>query len=557
MKIADLRAVLKREHWVLAGLIIAMLVLTWRAWSVQIEQAAFLKAQAQLRHVRMMALPASRGVIYDRNQQVLALSTPVADVWVDPKLACARIEDLKPLAKLLGQNWTSLKKRISGRCSQRFLYLRRQVLPALAERIKALSLPGVYVNETYKRYYPEAETAAHLIGFTNIDDQGQAGLEKSYDSWLRGTPGKVRVIKDVRGRVVDFYDTLTPVKPGRDMTLALDQRIQYFTYRALKRAMVIHQARAAAAIVLDARTGEILALASQPGYNPNDRSQLSPKRTRNHAVSDLMEPGSTVKPFIMAKALDLGLVQPEEVIDTSPGRLVIDGEVVRDDHNKGPLTPTGIIQHSSNVGISKIALRMDPKTQWQLYHQLGFDQDSGLFLHGEALGQLKTPDVWSRVDQAWTAFGYGFQVTLLQLARAYLTLASDGMTRPLQLFRQDGVLPEGERVFSVDAARCVRAMMEKVTARGGTAPKAHIPGYSVAGKTGTAHKLGGGQYSLQKYRSLFAGIVPADDPEFVMVVMVDEPSRGVYYGGAVAAPVFQEVMRQALRLRNVPPDREE
>ncbi len=557
MKITELRAALKREYWVLAGLFIAMAVLAWRAWNLQIEQADSLKTQAQLRHVRMMVLPASRGVIYDRNQQVLALSTPVADVWVDPKLACPRLDDLQPLARLLGQNWSSLKKRISGRCSKRFLYLRRQVLPGLADRIRALRLPGVYVNQTYKRYYPEAETASHLIGFTNIDDQGQAGLEKTYDSWLRGTPGKVRVIKDVRGRVVDFYDTLTPVKPGRDMTLALDQRIQYFTYRALKRAMVIHQARAAAAIVLDARTGEILALASQPGFNPNDRSQLTPRRTRNHAISDLLEPGSTVKPFIMAKALDLGVVQPGEVIDTSPGRLLIDGEVVHDDHNKGPLTPTGIIQHSSNVGISKIALRMDAKTEWQLYHQLGFDQDSGLFLHGEALGQLKTPDVWSRVDQAWAAFGYGFQVTLLQLARAYLTLANDGKTLPLQLFRHEGAVQQGEQVFSTKAARMVRHMMEKVTARGGTAPKAHIPGYSVAGKTGTAHKLGGSQYSLQKYRSLFAGIVPADRPEFVMVVMVDEPSRGVYYGGAVAAPVFQEVMHQALRLRNVPPDREE
>lgn len=557
MKIAELRAALRREHWVLAGLFIAMAVLIYRAWSMQIEQSGFYRVQAKMRHVRMLTLPASRGVIYDRNQQVLALSTPVADVWVDPKLACAQLDALKPLAQLLGQNWTGLKKRIGGRCNKRFLYLRRQILPDLAVRIRALNLPGVYVNQTYKRYYPGAETTSHLIGFTNVDDQGQAGLEKTYDSWLRGTPGKVRIIKDVRGKVVDFYDTLTPVKPGRDMTLALDQRIQYFTYRALKRAMVIHQARAAAAIVLDAHTGEILALASQPGYNPNDRSQLTPRRTRNHAISDLMEPGSTVKPFIMAKALDAGVVSPDEVIDTSPGRLRVDDAVVRDDHDKGKLTPAGIIQHSSNVGISKIALRLDAKSEWQLYHQLGFDQDSGLFLHGEALSQLKTPDVWSRVDQAWAAFGYGFQVTLLQLARAYLALANDGAVLPLQLFRQEAPVQAGPRAFSPEAARMVRHMMEKVTMRGGTAPKAHIPGYSVAGKTGTAHKLGGAQYSLQKYRSLFAGIVPADKPEFVMVVMVDEPSRGVYYGGAVAAPVFKEVMQQALRLRNVPPDREE
>jgi cell division protein FtsI (penicillin-binding protein 3) len=434
---------------------------------------------------------------------------------------------------------------------------RRQVLPQVAQQIRQLKVPGVYVTPTYKRYYPQAEVSAHLVGFTDIDDQGQAGIEKVFDHWLRGAPGQIRVIKDLRGRVVNFYDTLRPVKPGKDLVLALDHRIQYFTYRALKRAMIVHQARSAAAIVLDARTGEILALASQPGYNPNDRSQISPRRTRNHAVSDLIEPGSTIKPFVMAKALDEGVVQIGEQIDTSPGWIRVGDRVVRDDHNKGVLTPGDIIKYSSNVGITRIALRLSPQQSWSLFHQLGFDRDSGLFLHGEVMGQLKTADAWSPVDQAWAAFGYGFQVSLLQLARAYLALANDGELVPLSLFKRQGRAETQGRAFSAASARLVRMMMEQVTEKGGTAPQARVPGFSVAGKTGTVHKSAAGGYALDRYRSLFAGIIPADQPDMVMVVMVDEPSRGVYYGGKVAAPVFSEVMRQAVRLRNLVPDRPE
>ncbi len=557
MKIGRLRQLLRREHWVLAaGLIVAVLVLV-RAWFVQVEQSAFLQRQAQMRHVRTLMLPASRGVIYDRHHKVLALSTPVADVWVDSAQLCDQIDALRSAVEVLHRNWGVVRKRVLGRCKGRFMYLKRQVLPRVARRIQAMRVPGLYVTPTWKRYYPQAEVTAHLVGFTDIDDVGQAGIEKVFDHWLRGQPGRIRVIKDLKGRVVDFHDEVRPLKPGKDMVLALDERIQYFTYRALKRAMVLHQARAAAAIVLDARTGEILALASQPGYNPNDRGQISPRNTRNHAVSDLIEPGSTIKPFVMAKALDAGVVQPGERIDTSPGRLRVGDQVVRDDHDKGVLTPTGIIKHSSNVGISRIALRLSPQDEWALFHQLGFDRDSGLFLHGEVMGQLKTADAWTPVDQAWGAFGYGFQVSLLQLARAYLALAHDGAVLPMSLFRREGAPePEG-RAFSAEAARTVRMMMEQVTRKGGTAPAAHVPGFSVAGKTGTVHKSGGRGYTLDRYRSLFAGIIPADDPDMVMVVMVDEPGRGVYYGGKVAAPIFSEVMRQAVRLRNLAPDRPE
>ncbi len=557
MKIEAIRNAVGREHWILALIVLAALVIVARAWLVQVEQAPFLLKQAQVRHVRTLTLPAARGVIYDRNGQVLALSTPVADVWVDPGQACDNLDALRPLAKLLHQDARSLRHRVGARCKSHFLYLKRQVLPHVADRISRLKLPGVYVTPTWRRYYPQAEVDAHLIGFTNIDDVGQAGLEKVYDGWLRGTPGQIRVIKDLKGHVVDFHDTVRPFKPGRDMTLALDQRIQYFTYRALKRAMILHQARAAAAVVLDAHTGEILAMASQPGYNPNDRSQIRPSATRNHAVSDLIEPGSTIKPLVMAKALQEGKVALDERIDTSPGRLRVDDRTVRDDHDKGVLTPEGIIQHSSNVGIAKIALRMKPQDIWSLFHDLGFDRDSGLYLHGEAMGRLRTADVWTPVEQAWAAFGYGFQINLLQLARAYLVLANDGAMLPLSLFQlQQPPQPE-RQVLDPVAVRQVRMMMEKVTEKGGTAPKAHIVGYSVAGKTGTVHKVGGDSYSLSRYRALFAGIVPADNPDMVMVVMVDEPSRGIYYGGEVAAPVFREVMTQALRLRNVPPDRAE
>ncbi|WP_294946353.1 penicillin-binding protein 2 [Sulfurivirga sp.] len=557
MKIEALRNAIGREHGVLALVLLAALVIVARAWLVQVEQSPFLLKQAQVRHVRTMTLPAARGVIYDRNGQVLALSTPVADVWVDPSQACGNLGALRPLAKLLHQDVRSLERRVGARCKGHFMYLKRQVLPDVADRVSRLKLPGVYVTPTWRRYYPQAEVDAHLIGFTNIDDVGQAGLEKVYDGWLRGTPGRIRVIKDLKGHVVDFHDTVHPVKPGRDMTLALDQRIQYFTYRALKRAMIMHQARAAAAVVLDAHTGEILAMASQPGYNPNDRSQIRPSATRNHAVSDLIEPGSTIKPLVMARALQEGKVALDERIDTSPGRLRVDDRIVRDDHDKGVLTPEGIIQHSSNVGIARIALRMKPRDIWSLFHELGFDRDSGLYLHGEAMGRLRTADVWTPVEQAWAAFGYGFQINLLQLARAYLVLANDGAMLPLSLFRLDQPPQPERQVLDPVAVRQVRMMMEKVTEKGGTAPKAHIVGYSVAGKTGTVHKVGGDSYSLSRYRALFAGIVPADNPDMVMVVMVDEPSRGIYYGGEVAAPIFREVMTQALRLRNVPPDRAE
>ncbi len=566
MTLNKLKVLLRREHWVLAGVLIVALLVVARAWFVQVEESDFLRKQAQVRHVRVLELPASRGVIYDRNGQVLALSTPVADVWVDPQQVCPQVDALRPVVKVLHRNWTVVRKQVLGLCRSRddskhkparFMYLKRQVIPDVAERIQTMRVPGLYVTPTYKRYYPQAEVTAHLVGFTNIDDVGQAGLEKVFDHWLRGAPGQIRVIKDLKGQVVEFYDTVRPLKPGKDMVLALDERIQYFTYRALKKAMIQHQARAAAAIVLDAHTGEILALASQPGYNPNDRSQMTPQRTRNHAVSDLIEAGSTIKPFVMAKALDMGVVQPGEEIDTSPGRFKVGDRIVRDDHNKGVLTPTGIIKHSSNVGISKIALRLRPEDEWQLFHQLGFDRDSGLFLHGEVMGQLKTADIWTPVDQAWAAFGYGFQVSLLQLARAYLALAHDGAALPLSLFKRDAPPKAEAQVFSPEAARTVRMMMEQVTQKGGTAPAAHVPGFSVAGKTGTVHKSGRRGYTLDRYRSLFAGIIPADHPDMVMVIMVDEPSRGIYYGGQVAAPIFSEVMRQAVRLRNLVPDRPE
>lgn len=557
MNLEKLSQSLRREHWVLAMILIAALAVAWRAWQVQVVQAEFLQQQAQMRHVQTLILPAARGVIYDRNGEVLALSAPVSDIWVDPKVICHELDALQPVAHTLHINWRSLKKQLLSRCENRFMYLKRHVLPDEADKVAQLQVRGLYITPTYRRYYPQAEVAAHLVGFTNIDDHGQAGVEKVFDNWLRGTSGKIRVIKNLKGEVVEFYDELKPLEPGKDMMLALDERIQYFTYRALKKAMVLHQAKAAAAVVLDAKTGEILAMASQPGFNPNDRSQLKPQRTRNHAVADLFEPGSTLKPFIMAKALDLGVVTPGEEIDTHPGLVKVGDRIVRDDHDKGVLTPTGIIKHSSNVGISKIALRMQPEQEWQLFELLGFNQDSGLYLFGESTASLMPMIQWGPVEQAWAAFGYGIQVNLLQLARAYLALANDGALLPLNLFVPDTPPLVVKQVFSPAAARQVRSMMEQVTTHEGTAPKAHIPGYSVAGKTGTVHKNDRGGYSLEKYRSLFAGIVPADNPEFVMVVLVDEPGRGVYYGGAVAAPIFQEVMSQALRLRNVPPDRAE
>ncbi len=637
----------RRDKVVFALIVMGFLAVLSRAFYVQVVQSDFLQEEGNKRQVRTIEIPAPRGVIYDRHGDVLALSTPMASVWVDAKVmygyqteyrkflnllgmteqelnSAARkqkhkrlsfirqesnpkvveaIEKLElpgiylkkvkmtltphmadgrdgspiaissdlpsiwvdsqqmsgyqnvfeKLAKRLNMSATEIREKVKKFSNRRFVYLERSVEPKLADKIDDLNLFGVYIEDEYKRYYPSGEISGHLVGFTNIDDHGQEGLELAYEDWLKGKSGRKQVIKDRAGRVIDFVKDVVPAKPGSDMTLSIDKNIQFFAYRALKSVMIEHQAKSASSVILDAKTGEVLAMVSLPGYNPNDRSQLSGDAIRNRVVTDLIEPGSTVKPFVIAKALDLGVVGLDEEINTSPGAIRVQGYRITDTHNHGKLKPEGIIQKSSNVGASKIAMRMTPEQEWQLWSDIGFTRDSGLYLPGEATGYLKPVAQWQTIDQVSASYGYGFNINLLNLAHAYLMLANHGEIMPLSLFRLDKP-PQKSRVVGAKAADDTLLMMEKVVARGGTAPKAQIAGYRVAGKTGTVHKTKQGGYEQNEYYSLFAGIVPVSDPDMVMVVVVDEPSRGVYYGGAVAAPAFKEVMQQALRLRNVPHD---
>ena len=581
---------LRRVHWVIAGFTLVAFRLLLRAWSIQISSAECLKKKASGSYVHHLKLAAPRGEIYERNGKVLAISSPVADIVINPSEVCkvekqrqawltqqlkqqagipleAGVRPLEPkpdviaeLVRILSAEYPEiqekkLRERVLRSCRRSFIYVKRHVIPRIAQKIQQAELPGVEVRPAYRRFYPQGELFGHLVGFTNIDGKGLAGLEYSYDSTLKGHQGQIRLIRNRLGQLVELHDQLRPLKPGRSLHLTVDHRIQYFTYVALKRAIKQHQAKSAAAVVLDARTGEILAIASQPGFNPNNVRERKPERVRNHAVSDWIEPGSTVKPLVMAYALAHGIVRDGERINTSPGRLKVqDGAIVRDDYNKGTLTLTKVIQKSSNVAMAKIALRMRLGTLARLYRKLGFDRGSGLRLHAEQPGRLRKG--WGRVDHVWSSFGYGIHVNLLQLARAYLPFANRGRMIPLKLVRDDPVDPDGSYpVYPAWAVQKVLRMMETVVQKGGTAPDAAIPGYHVAGKTGTVHKFKKGRrgYQSHTYASLFVGLVPSRNPDMIMAVVVDEPSRGKYFGGEVAAPVFREVMSRALRLRNIPP----
>lgn len=485
--------------------------------------------------------------------RVIKIEKETPSVWVDLEQMARFQQAYTKIAKALGMNKARLQKKMESNAKRRHMYVKRLVEPEVAHLVEQLNLYGVYVDGEYKRYYPEGEIASHLIGFTNIDDQGQEGVELAYNDWLKGTSGKKQVIKDRSGNVIDFVKDVVPAKPGKPVTLTIDKNIQYFAYRALKATMVEHQARSASAVVLDAKTGEVLAMVSLPGYNPNDRSQVSGRAIKNRVISDLMEPGSTVKPFIIAKALHEGVLKIEDEIDTSPGSMRVQGYRITDSHNNGLLTAGDIIQKSSNVGASKIALKLTPEQQFTMYKQVGFSESSDLYLPGESGGSIKPVSQWQDLDQTSASYGYGFSINLLSLAHAYLLFANDGQIMPVTIFK--GAEPAVKTpVVSPYAANQTLLMMERVVAKGGTAPLAQIPGYRVAGKTGTTHKTKRGGYEQNEYISQFAGIVPVSDPDMVMIVRVNEPSRGVYFGGSVTAPVFKEVMEQALRLRNVPHD---
>ena len=542
-----------RRLTVLVVFIGLVVLLAARALDMQVLRSAFFERQGEARQLRNVTIPANRGDIVDRNGEPLAISTPVSSIWLNPQEFDADAKSLKQLARMLSIDAGRLKKKIETYQDREFMYLKRHVSPELANKVLALNIKGIALQDEYRRYYPAGEVAAHIIGFADIDDNGQEGIELAFDEWLKGEPGRKQVIRDRYGRAVDDVKRIRSSEPGKPIRLSVDKRLQYLTYRTLKAAVLKHNAVAGSAVVLDVDSGEVLAIANQPSFNVNNRSQLNPGSTRNRAVTDVFEPGSTMKPLTVAAALESGRWRDYYKVETGPGYMQVMGNTIRDTHNYGDLDVAGVIMKSSNVGISKIALSLDAEQQWGMYQKLGFGSDTGSGFPGEASGRLSVNAINNDFERATLAFGYGVSVTSLQLARAYAAIAADGYLKPVSFLHQEQ-RPKGERVMSAETAAAVRKMMQQVVSSKGTGKQAKVANYSVAGKTGTVHKFTAGGYADDRYLSIFTGMVPAEDPKLVMVVMIDEPRNGEYFGGEVSAPVFSKVMAGAMRLLDVPPD---
>lgn len=530
---------------------LAFVALAARAVWLQVISQGFLQKQGEMRYARTIELPASRGKIFDRNGVVLASSLPARAVWAIPEQVEATPKQLAALARYLDIGERELHRKFAGE-DHSFVYLKRQVDAVLAERIAALEIPGIHQQREYKRYYPQGETFAHVVGFTNVEDVGQEGVELARNPELAGRPGSRRVIRDRLGRVIEDVGAVREPHNGSDLALSIDSKVQFLAFDALREAVQTNRAKAGAAVVLDARTGEVLALANWPTYNPNQRDQLSGAQLRNRAITDTFEPGSTMKPFTIALALELGEVTPSTVIQTAPGRLTIGPNTIGDAHPHGPLTVEQVVQKSSNVGTAKIALGMPAQKMWEMYTELGLGQAPRIGFPGAVAGRVRPYRSWKPIEQATMSYGYGLSVSLLQLARAYTVFASDGELLPLSMTKVDE-RPMGQRVLAAKTARSVRHMLEMAAGPGGTAPQAQISGYRVAGKTGTAHKRDDGRY-VNRYLASFVGFAPVSDPRVIVAVMVDEPSAGKYYGGLVAAPVFARIAGDSLRTLRVPPD---
>lgn len=549
---AMVRLPLWRARLVLGLLIAAFALLVGRSFYLQAVNTSFLQMKGESRYSRVIEMPATRGRILDRNGEALAISTPVKSVWAIPDDVSAEPGQFARLATLLAVDEKELQKKLAS-AERDFVYLKRQIPPEIADQVAALGIPGIYQNREYRRYYPGGEVMTHVIGFTGVEDNGQEGIELAFQKALAGSAGSRRVIKDRLGRIVEDVGSIRAAQDGRDLTLALDGKIQSLAFIALKGAVEQFRAKAGAIIVLDARTGELLALANVPSYNPNNRGRLSGVQLRNRAMTDSFEPGSTLKPFTVAASLELGKVTPSTLVQTSPGRLTIANYTIRDAHAAGTLTVAQVIQKSSNVGAAKLALGLPREDLWALFHEVGFGMQPAIGFPGEAAGRLRDWKRWRPIEQATMAYGHGISVSLVQLARAYTMFARDGEILPLSLLKVNGAVV-GKRVISAATARAVREMLELAVQPGGTAPRARIMGYRVGGKTGTAHKQENRGYAAHKYLASFVGLAPVSDPRLVVAVMIDEPSAGQYYGGAVAAPVFAWVMQRALRRLGVPPD---
>lgn len=524
-----------------------------RAVQLQVFNKDFLNQQADTRHLRTEKISAHRGTITDRNGEPLAISTPVDSVWANPQELAPAVDSVPGLARVLGIDPQTLMRRITRSMNKEFVYLKRHLSPEKAAEAMALNLPGVNVQREYRRYYPASEVVGHLVGFTNIDDVGQEGLELAFNHWLAGETGAKRVLKDRLGRSVENVESIRPPHHGKDLRTSIDLRIQYLAYRALKSAIQKYNAESGSIVVLDVQTGEVLAVANQPSYNPNDRSQYSAERYRNRAATDIFEPGSSIKPLVVAAALESGDYRPSSVIDTAPGYVVVGPKTIEDSRNLGRVSLTTILARSSNVGVTKLAMALEPDQLWRSMTRFGLGSLTASGFPGESAGLLTHFNHWRPINQATLAYGYGVSVTPMQLAQAYSVLGTNGLLRPMSLVALDSPV-QAEQVLSRDAAAAVRRMLEEVVRPGGTGTKAAVPGYRIAGKTGTAWKFAAGGYSKDKYISIFAGIAPASDPRLAAVVVIDEPGGELYYGSDVAAPVFADVMSESLRLLAVPPD---
>lgn len=544
-----------RLHLVRLVFISLVVGLGWRLADIQVVNPDFLRNQGDARHVRKVPVVAHRGMILDRHGEPLAISTPVHSVWLNPQDVATNNAKLGQLARLLKIKHSSIKAKIKKNKKREFVYLKRRVSPELAEKVKQLNIEGVALQREYKRYYPAGEVTAHLVGFNNVDDHGQEGLELTFDSNLQGVPGLKRMVRDSRGNYVGGGEQIKATKAGQNIRLSVDLRLQYLAYQSLKSTVDRYRARSGTAVILDVQTGEVLAMVNQPSFNPNNRRNLNLNDLRNRAVIDLFEPGSTVKPFTVTSGMKSGEFTLKTQIDTRPGTIKISGHTISDHNNYGVIDLAKLIQKSSNVGSSKIALTIKPEQLWQDFAAFGMAKATGGFFPGEALGNMPDLQTWRKLDQATMSFGYGLNTTALQLAKAYTVLANGGISRPVSFQKLDKEeIPLGRRVFSKDVMTDVVTMMEAVVKPGGTARRASVDNYTVAGKTGTVEKLVNGSYVEGRYQSLFAGIIPADKPRLAMVVMVDDPKGDDYYGGLIAAPVFAEVMTGAMRLLNVTPD---
>ncbi|MGA8391256.1 MAG: penicillin-binding protein 2 [Burkholderiaceae bacterium] len=541
-----------RSKFIVAAIALAFLALAGRAAYVQVFGNAFFQRQGEVRFARTLELPANRGRILDRNGLILASSVVAQSIWAIPEDVDRDKGKLQQLARLLGMPLSELNKKIEDE-DKNFVWLKRQVDEPVAQQIEALGIRGVYQRREYRRKYPEGEAASHVVGFTNVENLGQEGVELTFDKALAGRAGSRRVIKDRLGRVVEDVGEQVPPVDGRDLQLSIDSKVQFFAYQKLRDAVLENKAKAGSVVVLDSITGEVLALANYPSYLPEKRQNLTGEQLRNRALTDMFEPGSTMKPITVAMALEAGRITPQTVIETGPGRFNIGGFTISDTHNYGALTVEGVIQKSSNVGALKIAQKMSPHEMWDTYTALGYGQKPQLQFPGVVTGRLRPWKNWRPVEQATMAYGYGLSASLFQMAHSYTAFAHDGQIIPVTMLKSSEPAV-GVRVFSAQNAAAVRKMLQMAAGPGGTGQKAQTVGYSVGGKSGTAHKQVGKGYASNKYRSWFTGMAPIDSPRIIVAVMIDEPSAGQYYGGAVAAPVFSQVVQQTLRMMAVQPD---